>query len=99
MARRASPPLRESASRWKSWRAKAGPGGGALPCLPCPAGPLTLAVRPLAAQELEARLRQAGTPVIGRVEHGVVVLDVRTLLPGDEAAIMTALEEVLADLP
>jgi len=30
------------------------------------------------------------------VEHGVVLLDVRTLLPGDEAAIIAALEEVLA---
>jgi hypothetical protein len=28
----------------------------------------------------------------------VVWLDVRTLLPGDQAAIMAALEEVLADI-
>jgi hypothetical protein len=32
------------------------------------------------------------------VEHGVVLLDVRTLLPGDQTTIMAALEEVLADL-
>ena len=73
-------------------------GGGALPQASLPSRALTLAVAPLAPQELEARLRQAGTPVIGRVEHGVVWLDVRTLLPGDEAAIMAALEEVLADI-
>ena len=73
-------------------------GGGALPQASLPSRALTLAVAPLAAQELEARLRQAGTPVIARVEHGVVWLDVRTLLPGDEAAIMAALEEALADI-
>ena len=71
-------------------------GGGALPQASLPSRALTLAVAPLAPQELEARLRQAGTPVIGRVEHGVVWLDVRTLLPGDEAAIMAALDEVMA---
>jgi len=73
-------------------------GGGALPQASLPSRALTLAVAPLAPQELEARLRRAETPVIGRVEHGVVLLDVRTLLPGDEAAIMAALEEVLADV-
>ena len=73
-------------------------GGGALPQASLPSRALTLTVAPLAPQELEARLRQAGTPVIGRVEHGVVLLDLRTLLPGDQAAIMAALEEVLADV-
>ena len=38
------------------------------------------------------------TPVIGRVERGVVVLDLRTVLPGDQEALMAALEEVLAGL-
>ena len=73
-------------------------GGGALPQASLPSRALTLAVVSLAPQELEARLRQAGMPVIGRVEHGMVWLDVRTLLPGDEVAIMAALDEVLADL-
>jgi len=73
-------------------------GGGALPQASLPSRALTLAAAPLAPQELEARLRQAGTPVICRVEHGVVLLDVRTLLPGDQAAIIAALEEVLAEV-
>ena len=73
-------------------------GGGALPQASLPSRALALAVAPLAPQELEARLRQAGTPVIARVEHGLVLLDVRTLLPGDQAAIMAALDEVLADV-
>jgi L-seryl-tRNA(Ser) seleniumtransferase len=73
-------------------------GGGALPQASLPSRALTLAVASLAPQELEARLRQAATPVIARVEQGVVWLDVRTLLPGDEAAILAALEEALAEL-
>jgi L-seryl-tRNA(Ser) seleniumtransferase len=73
-------------------------GGGSLPQTPLPSRALTLAVASLSAQDLEARLRQADTPVIGRVEHGVVLLDLRTLLPGDQEAIMAALEEVLSDL-
>ena len=73
-------------------------GGGALPQAPLPSRALTLAVAPLAPQELEARLRQAGTPVIGRVERGVVVLDLRTVLPGDQESLMAALEEVIADI-
>ena len=73
-------------------------GGGALPQAPLPSRALALTVAPLTPQALEARLRQAGTPVIGRMEHGVVLLDLRTMLPGDQEAIMAALEEVLADL-
>jgi L-seryl-tRNA(Ser) seleniumtransferase len=71
-------------------------GGGALPQASLPSRALTLTVAPLAPQELEARLRQASIPVIGRVEQGVVWLDVRTLLGGDQAAIIAALDEVLA---
>jgi seryl-tRNA(Sec) selenium transferase len=52
----------------------------------------------LSAQDLESRLRHASTPVIGRVEHGVVLLDLRAMLPGDHEVIMAALEEVLADV-
>jgi L-seryl-tRNA(Ser) seleniumtransferase len=73
-------------------------GGGALPQAPLPSRALAITVPPLAPQELEARLRQAGTPVIGRVEHGVVLLDLRTMLPGDQEVLMATLEEVLAGL-
>jgi L-seryl-tRNA(Ser) seleniumtransferase len=73
-------------------------GGGALPLAPLPSRALALTVPPLASQELEARLRQAATPVIGRVERGVVLLDLRTLLPGDQDALLASLGEVLAEL-
>jgi L-seryl-tRNA(Ser) seleniumtransferase len=73
-------------------------GGGSLPQAPLPSRALALTVPPLAPQELENRLHRAGTPVIGRVERGVVLLDLRTMLPGDQEALMAALEEVLADV-
>jgi len=73
-------------------------GGGALPLAPLPSRALALTVAPLASQELEARLRQAATPVIGRVERGVVLLDLRTLLPGDQEALLASLGEVLAEV-
>jgi L-seryl-tRNA(Ser) seleniumtransferase len=73
-------------------------GGGSLPQALLPSRALALTAPPLAPQELEARLHLAGTPIIGRVERGVVLLDMRTLLPGDQEALVDALEEVLADL-
>ncbi len=72
-------------------------GGGSLPHHPLPSRALALTVASLSAQDLEIRLRRASTPVIGRVERGVVLLDLRTLLPGDQETIMTVLAEVLSD--
>jgi L-seryl-tRNA(Ser) seleniumtransferase len=72
-------------------------GGGSLPQAPLPSRALALAAERLAAQDLEARLRGASTPVIARVEHGVVLLDMRTLLPGDQEVLVTVLGEVLSE--
>jgi L-seryl-tRNA(Ser) seleniumtransferase len=72
-------------------------GGGSLPQTPLPSRALALAVDDFSAQDLEARLRHASIPVITRVEHGVVLLDLRTLLPGDPEVIITVLSEVLSE--
>jgi L-seryl-tRNA(Ser) seleniumtransferase len=50
-------------------------GGGSLPQAALPSRALALTVPSLAPQELETRLRRASTPIIGRVERGVVLLD------------------------
>jgi L-seryl-tRNA(Ser) seleniumtransferase len=73
-------------------------GGGSLPQTPLLSRALALSVPSLSDQDLETRLRRASTPIIGRVERGVVLLDLRTLLPGDQAAIIGALEEVMGDI-
>jgi L-seryl-tRNA(Ser) seleniumtransferase len=64
-------------------------GGGTLPAYEIP----SFAVR-LGGTDPEAlagRLRSAEPPVVGRVREGRLWLDVRTLLPGDEEAVIEAL--------
>jgi L-seryl-tRNA(Ser) seleniumtransferase len=73
-------------------------GGGSLPQTPLPSRALALATLTLAPQEFETRLRRSSTPVIVRLEHGEVLLDLRTLLPGDEGILLTVLDEVLPEV-
>src|SRR5829696_1286157 len=66
-------------------------GGGTLPTREIP----SFAVR-LGGSDPEALaegLRSANPPVIGRVREGRLWLDVRTLLPGDEEAVIGALRQ------
>jgi L-seryl-tRNA(Ser) seleniumtransferase len=50
---------------------------------------------PAGADRVAARLREAPVPVIARVREGRVLLDVRTLLEGDEVAVEAALAVAL----
>ena len=55
-------------------------------------GAARLGRRPLEpAEALEAHLRAWRVPILGRIHRGKLLLDVRTLLPGDEAEIAAAL--------
>jgi len=68
-------------------------GGGTLPVHEIP----SLAVR-LGGGDVEAladRLRAAEVPVVGRVNDGLLWLDVRTLLSDDEVAIVAAVKEAV----
>jgi L-seryl-tRNA(Ser) seleniumtransferase len=69
-------------------------GGGSLPGVELPSW--AVALRPhdgaASADEWAARLRAAAIPVVARVADGAVMLDARTLLDGDEAAIAHAVE-------
>jgi len=71
-------------------------GGGALPQAAVPSFALALTLAPLAAHQLEALLRSASPPVIGRVEHGAVLLDVLTILPEDQGPLLSALAAAVA---
>ncbi len=73
-------------------------GGGALPQAALPSRALALALPGLGPQHLEVRLRQAQPPVIARVEHGEVLLDLRTILPEDLAPLLAALDGVITGL-
>ncbi len=71
-------------------------GGGSLPGFALPSSAVALRP-PDGAERLASRLRDADVPVVGRVAEGALLLDARTLLPGDEEAIEAALTAALKD--
>jgi len=71
-------------------------GGGSLPTTALPTYVLALTPKSLSAAELCRALRLSEPPVIARVRDDAVLLDMRTLLPGDAAAIVQALQRINA---
>jgi L-seryl-tRNA(Ser) seleniumtransferase len=74
-------------------RSVARSGGGTLPTHEIPSFAVRLGGAD--AGELAARLRAADPPVIGRVHEGRLWLDARTILPGDEEAVVRAVRGAL----
>ena len=73
-------------------------GGGSLPGFEL--GSWAVALRGSApAEDLAARLRAAVVPVVARVRDGLVLIDVRTLLPDDEALVESAVASACAGPP
>ncbi len=70
-------------------------GGGALPMAPLPSAAVALRPRGGAdtVEALEADLRTGEPPIVGRIEEGQLILDMRTLLPGDGEQIVAALAQ------
>jgi L-seryl-tRNA(Ser) seleniumtransferase len=64
-------------------------GGGSLPGFTLESRAIVLSAA-VGAEALATALRAAEVPVIARVADGRVLLDVRTLLPGDESALEAA---------
>lgn len=69
-------------------------GGGSLPGATLPTWLLALSVPD--ADDFTARLRAADPPVIARIADGRVLLDPRTVLPGQAGDLLRVLEEVLS---
>jgi L-seryl-tRNA(Ser) seleniumtransferase len=69
-------------------------GGGAAPGSTLPTRVLAVKSASHNPDELCARLRQWETPIIARVEEGRVLLDLRTVEPAQEEAIVAALESM-----
>ncbi len=70
---------------------KAPVGGGSLPGAELPTAVLRIQHSRLTADELVARLRLGSPRVFGRVHENEVVLDLRSVLPGDDGEIVSAL--------
>jgi L-seryl-tRNA(Ser) seleniumtransferase len=69
-------------------------GGGALPAQNLPTKLVAMSSAEMSAARLEALFRRFTTPIIGRVEQELFLLDVRTLQPGDEKIIAAAASQL-----
>lgn len=70
-------------------------GGGTLPGVDLPTALVALAPARMTPEALERALRAAPVPVVGLLRRGKVALDVRTLRPGDDEAVLAALQAAL----
>ncbi len=66
-------------------------GGGALPTVELPTAAVQLGATPEAARALDAGLRRSDPPVIGRIVDDRLLLDCRTVLPSQVAALAAAI--------
>ena len=69
-------------------------GGGAFPTARIPS--IAIAIAGASASRVEARLREAPVPVVGRVANGRVLLDLRGVLPETDPFLIAAIEGALA---
>ena len=72
-------------------------GSGSLPMEKLPGYGVAVSVADISADSLAIKLRTGDTPVFGRISDGKVILDTRTLLPGDTAKIAAAFEQIGSD--
>jgi L-seryl-tRNA(Ser) seleniumtransferase len=70
-------------------------GGGAMPLAELPGFAIAVTPAMISLQELTGRLRATDPPVVGRVQDDRLLLDPRTLLPGEEQLLAQALTEAL----
>ena len=66
-------------------------GSGAVPVETLPSKALSVRAAGLSAEDLAHRLRRGSPPVFSRVHRDAVLFDLRTVQPGQEAALRTAL--------
>jgi len=73
-------------------------GGGSTPAQSLPTKLLRINNSRCSAAEMESRLRQApvGIPVIARIEQDCLLLDLRTVFPGQEADLAASLAAILS---
>ena len=71
-------------------------GGGSFPLLQLPTTLIEVRIAGYSAQQIEAVLRRATTPVIGRIHRDRFLLDVRTVMDRDLPALAQSLAEACA---
>jgi L-seryl-tRNA(Ser) seleniumtransferase len=66
-------------------------GGGALPTSTIPSAGIALTSRETNVDDLASYLRRCRPPIVGRADGDCVILDLRTVRPGDDGAIIAAI--------
>lgn len=74
---------------------RSSPGGGAFPTCEIPSSAVALG-NGVDINSVERKLRQGEIPVIGRIAGGELLLDLRSVMPGDDTALGAAVLEALA---
>jgi L-seryl-tRNA(Ser) seleniumtransferase len=69
-------------------------GGGAAPSAVLATRLLALSMEGLGADELASRLRRSNPPIIARVEDGRVLLDLRTVFPEQDEAVIQVVGQI-----
>ena len=72
-------------------------GGGSLPDVSLPSYGLSLQPSAISVEKLEQRMRGLDTPVIGRIEKGRFLIDMRTVQQEDEPYLVLAIQTALRD--
>lgn len=72
-------------------------GGGAMPLAELPGFAITVNASRRSPQQLAERLRRGEVPVVARIQDDHLLLDPRTLLPGEEPLLISALRQALTD--
>ncbi len=71
-------------------------GGGSLPEQSLPSFVVAISSESVPEEKLAERLRTGTPSVMGRVQDGKVLLDLRTVFPDQEEELVSALRRVLA---
>jgi len=71
------------------------PGGGSLPLLTLPSKCVGIKISGVSPNQIEKQMRSFATPVIGRIENEMFILDVRTIRDDEPIFIKKALSDIL----
>ena len=72
-------------------------GGGSLPDVSIPSYGLSLLPSLISVEKIEQRMRGLDIPVIGRIEKGRFLIDMRTVQQEDEPYLALAIQTALRD--
>ncbi len=72
-------------------------GGGALPLLELPSAGVGVKIKGISADSIRKGLQKTSPPIIGRIEHDVFIMDLRTVQDDELLIIKTAFEKILKD--